>query len=192
MTDIDFKTPMQHVLEELQAGKVCGFPTDTVYGCGVSIRDAEGVWVLNRAKGREDMQPCQWLVADFEDVKPYIVDIPDYANELMDQWPGGLTLIFKANETVPEGFRSPESTIAVRVPACNCCRKIIKNLGCPLAASSANMTGEKPPQFIENVSPEFMEKMAYAVSCLKGRCDDATGIPSTIIDCTGSEPKTIR
>ena len=186
-------SPLEEIVAHLKAGDVVGFPTDTVYGCGVSVRDAKSASVLNDFKKRDAEQPVQWLISSVEDVETYAENVPDYAKSLMDEeWPGGLTLIFKANENVPEGFRTEDGTVAMRLPKCACVRKVMKALGSPLAASSANYTGEKPPQFKDDVAPDFMDALPYALTCLHGQCKDATGIPSTIIDCTGESPVTVR
>ena len=186
-------TPLEEIVSHLKAGDVVGFPTDTVYGCGVSIGDAKSASILNAFKKRDLDQPVQWLIPSIEDVKKYASVIPSYTNDLIDEgWPGGLTLIFKSNDNVPEGFRTKDLTVAMRLPKCACVRKVMNVLGCPIAASSANFSGENPPQFKDDVSKEFMESLPYALTCLHGQCKDASGIPSTIIDCTGDSPKVIR
>ena len=186
-------TPLEEIVTHLKAGDVVGFPTDTVYGCGVSVRDAKSASVLNEFKKRDAEKPVQWLISSTEVVDTFAENVPDYAKGLMEEgWPGGLTLIFKASENVPEGFRTKDGTVAMRLPKCACVKKVMKVLGCPLAASSANFSGEKAPQFKDDVAPDFMEALPYALTCLHGQCKDATGIPSTIIDCTGSSPVTVR
>ena len=80
----------------------------------------------------------------------------------------------------------------MRLPKCACVRKVMAALGCPIAASSANFSGLEPPQFKDDVDADFMEALPYALTCLHGQCKDATGIPSTIIDCTGDKPVTLR
>ena len=186
-------TPLEEIVGHLKSGHVVGFPTDTVYGCGVSVRDAKNASILNKFKKRDENQPVQWLISSADDVEDYVDEVPSYAKDLIEEgWPGGLTLIFKANVNVPEGFRTKDNTVAMRLPKCACVRKVMNALGSPIAASSANFTGETPPQFKDDVSPEFMEALPYALTCLHGQCKDATGVPSTIIDCTGSEPVTVR
>lgn len=186
-------SPLEIIVGHLKNGDIVGFPTDTVYGCGVSVKDSEGAHVVNEFKRRDTNQPVQWLIANKADIDFYAKDVPDYARNLMDEnWPGGYSFILKASENVPENFLCGLDTIAFRMPKCACARKVINALGCPIAASSANFTGEEPPQFMEDVTSEFMDALPYALTCLHGQCHDATGIPSTIIDCTGDEPKTIR
>ena len=186
-------TPLEEIVSHLKAGDVVGFPTDTVYGCGVSVRDARSASILNAFKKRDLDKPVQWLIPSIEYVSVYAKNVPEYANVLMEEkWPGALTLIFKASEKVPQGFRTDNATVAMRLPKCACVRKVMAALGCPIAASSANFSGLEPPQFKDDVDADFMEALPYALTCLHGQCKDATGIPSTIIDCTGDKPVTLR
>ena len=186
-------SPLETIVEHLRDGEVVGFPTDTVYGCGVSVRDASSASLVNEFKRRDPNKPVAWLIASKEEVEVYAKNVPDYVEELMATgWPGAMTLIFEASENVPLSFLCGLDTIALRLPNCACVRKVITSLGCPIAASSANYTGEKPPRFLEDVKSGFMDNLGYALTCLHGQCKDASGIPSTIIDCTGDVPVTLR
>lgn len=186
-------SPLETIVGHLKNGEVVGFPTDTVYGCGVSVRDASSASLVNQFKRRDPNKPVAWLISSRDDVVVYAKHVPDYADELMSEgWPGAMTLIFKASENVPRSFLCGLETIALRMPKCACVRKVINSLGCPIAASSANYTGEKPPRFLEDVQGAFLDNLACALTCLHGQCKDASGIPSTIIDCTGDVPVTLR
>lgn len=187
------KTPLRKAIESLKSGHVIGMPTDTVYGCGIAIAYSQSPSALNKVKGRAWDKPCALLIDSFDDMEKYAVGIPDYAYIFAkENWPGALTLILRASRELPVAFGGPGGTVALRMPECACARKIIKGVGCPIACSSANFTGEPHPQFFADVDPEFVEQLDYCVSCLHGQCKDASGKPSKIINCTGSEPVVVR
>ncbi len=172
----------------LRDGEPLLFPTDTVFGLGVSVAHAEGPAQLNRLKGRAEEQPIAWLVGSFEDLDRCGADVPGYARELAREgWPGALTLIVRASDAVPPAFRAPDDTVALRMPASSAALALIEAVGGPLAATSANLTGEPAPHRADQVCDTLRASVA-----LLDLAERSAGRASAIIDCTGSEPRSIR
>ena len=101
----------------LKRGEAVIFPTETVYGLGVSVEAAAGPDVLYDLKERDRGKPISWLVGSADDLDRYGAHVPELARRLAGAyWPGPLTLVVRAADEVPEAFRSNAGTIGLRMP----------------------------------------------------------------------------
>lgn len=175
----------------LKCGGAVVFPTDTVYGLGVAVDFAEGPGILYDIKERDHGKPIAWLVGGLDDLDRYGKLVPDLARSLVRAfWPGPLTLVVKAGERVPEAFRSAEGTIGLRMPASATALALVKAVGCPLATTSANLSGDKAPRSFEALDPVLVARASAAVA---GADDsDTSGLASTVLDCTHDHPVVVR
>ncbi len=177
----------------LEQGRAAVFPTDTVAGIGVSVMAAPGPQELARIKGREADKPVAWLVATPDALDVYGKDVSASARELAAEgWPGALTLVVRANENVPEAFQSAQGTIGLRMPASRVACRLIEEAGAPLAVTSANLAGEAAPLGLDAISATFAERAEAAGAAFVRIRERATGTASRVVDCTGSEPVTLR
>ncbi len=136
--------PLQPACEHLRAGGLVILPTDTVYGIGCDAADAGAVERLLAAKGRGRQMPPPVLVADPTDLTGLVAQVPDAARALMEAfWPGALTLILDADETLTWDLGETRGTLAVRMPAHELALNLLRRSG-PLAVTSANLTGAPP------------------------------------------------
>lgn len=173
----------------LKQGRAVVFPTDTVYGLGVSVEHAPSPQLLFDLKNRSASKPVAWLVGGANDLLTYGRDVPDYAiAAAREQWPGALTLIVRASERVPAAFASAQDTIGLRMPANPVALDLIRQVGCPLATTSANISGRPAAACADEVDPA----LAAAVACVLSGTVPASGVASTILDCTGDRPRVIR
>lgn len=119
-------------------------PTDTVYGIGCNAADAGAVERLLAAKGRGRQMPPPVLVADPADLTGIVAQVPEAAHTLMEAfWPGALTLVLDADETLTWDLGETGGTLAVRMPAHGLALNLLRCSG-PLAVTSANPTGAPP------------------------------------------------
>lgn len=183
------QTPDQ-ALAALKSGQPIVFPTDTVFGLGVSVLHAPSPEVLYAIKQREKKKPIAWLVGGIEDLQRYGKVVPDFAFALARTfWPGPLTIIVKASNEVPEAFRSEEGTIGLRMPANETAHALIKELGCPIATTSANISGQKNTIAFNEIDPVIFAAVGAAVSDEEPK----SGIASTIVNCaSGDHPVLVR
>lgn len=176
------------VVEALRAGKPAIFPTDTVYGLGVAVGYACSPEVLFKLKRRSAAKPVAWLVENEDALATYGGEVPRYAAELACQyWPGAITLIVPASAQVPRAFQSEAGSIGLRMPNCAETLELIAQVGCPLATSSANISGEQPPCTLAEVSHalrDTLPSLAAETAC--------SGVASTVVDCTGAAPVVLR
>lgn len=172
----------------LKEGKIVVFPTDTLYGVGVTAFDEEAIDALYRIKDRPLEKGIPILLADGDDLRRVAREIPACAQVLLDRfWPGPLTLILPRRKDLPPNI-SPNENIAVRIPDDDVARALIRAAGGALATSSANRSGEPPAR-----------NAAAAWQALEGRVAAVVdgghvqhGVPSTIVDCTVDPPQVLR
>jgi L-threonylcarbamoyladenylate synthase len=103
-------------------------------------------------------------------------------------WPGPLTLVLPAAAGLPEFLLGPGRTIAVRIPPLSWLRALVKEIGQPLTATSANLSGEKELADPAEVIALFRDKVEIVVD----GGPSPGGVPSTIVDLTSPEPRILR
>lgn len=169
----------------LRAGQVVVFPTDTVYGLGAHGFVASAIEKLFDLKGREFQKAIPLLLGCAEDVMRVAVDIPPIAWRLAERfWPGPLTIVLRKAATVLDVLTAGRDSVAVRVPGHDIALQLIAALGAPLAATSANLSGQREAVTAEEAGAIFGNRVALILDA--GRCPG--GIPSTVVDVTVDPP----
>lgn len=173
----------------LLADKLIVVPTDTVYGVAAhGLREA-AVAKLYDAKLRPRDKAIPLLLADPADVVQVGVDIGDLARELMARyWPGALTVVIPARPELPPSLTAGGNTVAVRIPDCDVTRALIRALGAPLAATSANLSGVSPAL----TAAEAAAMLGDAVALILDNGRSPGGEASTVVDATVSPPRILR
>lgn len=163
-------------------------PTDTVYGIGVDAFSAAAVAVLLAAKGRSRAMPPPVLIGRQAVMEALATDIPDQARQLAETfWPGGLTLILRAQPSLAWDLGETRGTVALRMPADETALELLGAVG-PMAVSSANRSGLPAATTAEAAR----EMLADSVSVYLDDGERSTTAPSTIVDCTGETPRVVR
>jgi L-threonylcarbamoyladenylate synthase len=189
MRSTDEPGTLEAALTLLRQGEAIAFPTDTVYGVGTAGLDSSAVGKLFAIKERPLQQAIPLLLADPEDLQRVCPAVPLAAAELASRyWPGGLTLIVPAAPHLPANLVAGGTTVAVRIPDHPWLRRLIRRLGQPLAATSANLHGGPNPASADAVVEQLGERLALIVDGGPTPGD----VPSTIVDTTGALPKILR
>lgn len=175
----------------LKAGKLIIYPTDTVYGVGGIIESEETIENIYKAKERNFKSPLIVLVSDMEKIEK-IAYINEKNREKIEKlikrfWPGGLTIILKRKDNVPDIMVSGGVTVGVRMPEHEIALNIISRAGGMLPTTSANISGEATPKSYAELSEKFKSRVDIIVD--GGECP--IGSASTIIDMS-DEPKILR
>jgi L-threonylcarbamoyladenylate synthase len=175
-------------VEVLRAGGVIALPTDTDYGVGAHGLLNDAVERLYEVKGRPTEKAIPLLLASTDDVGSVARDLSAQALDLMRRfWPGALTLVLRKQPHLPPAVTMTE-TVAVRVPDHPVVRDLIRALGAPLAATSANRSGQ--PELLDAPSIEAVLGNALDLILDGGPC--AGGVPSTVVDVSGEELRVLR
>jgi len=171
----------------IQTGGVIAFPTDTVYGIGVSAFNGKAIEKIYEVKGRSHLKAIPVLLGDVEDLDQISSPLTPAVQRIISKfWPGALTLVIPALSSLPDNL-SPSPTIGVRIPDLDQVRNILRTTG-PLAATSANLSGEPSALSADEVLLQ-----------LDGRIDlilDGGSVPggqaSTVLDCSGDKHNVLR
>ncbi len=180
---------MNDAADAIRAGKPVILPTDTVYGLCSSAYSAAPIQRLYEVKGRDLRRPSALLAADMEMLFECLPELRGRAGVIARALlPGPYTLILP-NPARRYRWVTGDNphTIGVRVPELpDVADRILSDIGC-VVATSANLPGGAEPCRIEDIAPEILEQVAAVVDA-----GELPGVPSTILDFTGGEPRVVR
>ncbi len=168
-------------------GEIVAFPTDTVYGLGADPFQASGIIKLFEAKGRDSNKAIAILIGSVEQANLVTDHMTEMAVRLCEAfWPGGLTVIVPRKNTLPE-LISNTDRVGIRMPNHPVALQMLKTFG-PLATTSANLSGKPDAVTAKDVYDQLCNRVPLILD--GGKCHG--GVPSTVIDCSGSEPVILR
>lgn len=172
------------------AGETVAVPTETVYGLAADATNAEAVARIYAAKGRPSFNPLIVHVTDLAAAEQIGV-FDDQARALAEaNWPGPLTLVVPLREGagIASIVTAGLSSIALRVPAHPAMQALLEACGRPLAAPSANASGQISPTRASHVVASLGGRVALVID------GGATqrGIESTIVAATGGPLRLLR
>ena len=184
----DSATPVL-AAEIIKSGGLVAIPTETVYGLGANGLEPGAVAKIFEAKGRPQDNPLILHVSETSQIENFCHSIPESAYRLAEKfWPGPLTMVLPARDTVPKCTTAGLPTVAVRCPDNPVTREIIRLSGCPIAAPSANISGKPSTTTAEHVLHDHNGKIDAVVD--GGPC--RVGLESTIVDLTEDRPRLLR
>lgn len=177
----------------LQAGALVAFPTDTVYGVGALAWHEQGVARLYTAKGRPEDKAIPLLLAsaaDLSAIDGLMAGPPSPLVQRLAQrfWPGPLTLVVPSGWRVPPVITAGGNTVAVRVPDHPVTLRLLALLGAPLAATSANLSGQPDSLTAQDVLAQLRGRVDLVLD--GGACPG--GLASTVVDVTCDPPRILR
>jgi len=163
----------------LRAGRLVAFPTETVYGLGADATNGTAVAGIFAAKNRPSFNPLIAHVPDLAAARELVI-FDDLAERLATRfWPGALTLVLPRRDTCPvaEICSAGLDTLAVRVPAGEIAQALLRAVGRPVAAPSANPSGRLSPTTAAHVISGLGDRVAMVLD--GGPCP--VGVESTVI-----------
>ena len=189
MSDAAADASVEAAVSAIREGKPVVIPTDTVYGLCATPYRPEPVRALYRVKGRNEGQPTALLTTAVDVLLECVPELrgrpATLARALL---PGAYTLILSnPARRFPWLSGSRPDTIGVRVPKLTgVARAVLDEVGA-VAATSANLPGEADPKELSQVPDEILAGCGAVVDG-----GPVPGIPSTVLDLTGDEPRVIR
>lgn len=174
-------------LEVLQKDGIVAIPTDTVYGLAVRAFSLNAIERLYQAKDRDVSKAIPILLPDDESLSQVVLKPIPAARRLAARfWPGPLTLVLFGHPNLPPNI-SADKTIGVRVPDHPMALKLLSASG-PLAVTSANPSGLPPARTASEVRHAMRDKIEMVIDA----GETPGGLPSTVVNCTGSYPEILR
>lgn len=183
-TKIFKKEELSTIKDWINEGKVIAFPTDTVFGLGVTYSNEEALKNLKQAKLRDGDKPIPMMVKSIKQLEEvaYVDErVKLLANRFM---PGALTLILKRRESVPAYVSDYKDTIALRIPDDDFVLSLLEE---PMLVTSANLSGETPGKNEQDVLVQLDGRIDAIVEGEAKR-----DRPSTIVDLSSDKVIILR
>ena len=173
----------------LASGGLVAFPTETVYGLGARGLHAADVLRIFAAKERPHGHPLILHVDGEAMARTLAASWPDRASLLAGAfWPGPLTLVVPRAAHVPDAATGGLDTVGLRAPGHAVALMLVRAVGEPLAAPSANAHMHVSPTTAAHVVRSLGDRVDLVLDA--GPC--AHGIESTVVDLTGEVPRVLR
>lgn len=180
---------LEQAAELIKQGKIVVFPTETVYGIGTNGLDENAVKKLYKVKQRPLSKPISLLVSNMEMVNLIAKDITEVEYKIMEKFfPGPLTIILKKKEIVPDILTAGQDTVGIRMPKGEIARKLVEYANLPIAAPSANISGEPSGTNLQEIKKHFEGKVDYFID----GGNSELGLASTIVQVVDGKPQILR
>lgn len=165
------------------------FPTETLYGLGADALNFAAVEKVFQLKGRDPNNPIPVLVSDRSMLNSLVTEISRLAEKLMERfWPGPLTLVLPARQDIARPLVNSTGGIGVRISSQPIATEIVRLLGRPLTATSANPSGQPAAQTLAQARDYFTGKIKIFIE--GGALTSKTG--STVAAIAGCKITIIR
>jgi L-threonylcarbamoyladenylate synthase len=185
-----FRAAIARAAADIRDGRLVAFPTETVYGLGADATDGDALARIFERKGRPRINPLIVHVPDLRAARKLVAFTP-LATTLAERfWPGGLTLVLprKAKCPVHDLASAGLPTLAVRVPAHKVAHALMLAADTPIAAPSANRSGEPSPTRAAHVADSLGGDDLLILD--GGPCQ--AGLESTVIGFEAERPVLLR
>jgi L-threonylcarbamoyladenylate synthase len=184
-----FEAAVARAAECLRAGQLVALPTETVYGLAANALDRAAVNRIFAVKCRPAHNPIIVHVAGLEMARRCVAQWPAIAQKLAEAfWPGPLTLVLPRAQVIPDIVTAGGSTVGVRWPSHPFTQAVIRACGFPLAAPSANLSGQVSPTNAGHVRKSLGDKISLIIDGGQTQL----GIESTVLDLTSQPPRVLR
>ncbi len=187
MSDASYKigSSLDRAVLYLRQGGVVAFPTETYYGLAVDPYCEAAVARLFRIKQRQTSKPLLLLIEKIEQLVSVVEEIPEEYVPLIEKyWPGPLTLVFQAKKNISGLLTGNSGTIGVRISPHKLAQALVKKMGMPITATSANISGFQPAKSAQEVVEIFGDKVDYVVdggTTISGLCSTILGLQDSCL-----------
>ena len=149
---------VHQAVAHLRSGNLVAIPTETVYGLAAVASNESAIRRVFEAKARPFFDPLIVHISSWPELDSLVESVSEIERHLLEAfWPGPLTLVSAKRGIVSDLITSGHPSVAVRMPAHPLCQELLKLLGEPVVAPSANQFGRTSPTTAEHVVSEFKE-----------------------------------
>jgi L-threonylcarbamoyladenylate synthase len=184
------KAGMAQAAALLRMGELVAFGTETVYGLGGDATNAQAVAAIFHAKGRPRFNPLICHYPSTDHAFRHVVADTRTLRVAAAFWPGPLTLVLPRQADCPVALLTGAGldTLAVRVPRHSVAMALLQAVDRPIAAPSANRSGQVSPTRAQHVMDGLAGRIAAVLD--SGPCQ--VGVESTVLDLCGEVPILLR
>lgn len=178
---------LSEICRDLEAGSIMIMPTDTIYAIACDALSPKAIERICRLKGINPEKTNLSIICSDISMAAEYARFDNYAFRLLrDNTPGPFTFLFKSASSLPKAFKG-RKIVGVRIPDNKLCRDIAARLGHPLLTTSIEFADRDYALNPDLIAEAYNDRVDFF---LEGEEGDT--IPSTIIDCTGSEAIVVR
>lgn len=189
MSATEEKEAFRKALAVLRRGGLACLPTETFYGLCADATAPHAISRLFELKNRETDKPVPLLLPNLDQLWLYVTEVTPIARKLIGHyWPGPLNLVFKARQPSQLAVPMLSGTVAFRLSSDPLASALASELGRPLAATSANISGQPASCTVDEIPQQILQGVDIIVN--DGSRPGVKG--STIVDVTGTEPRIMR
>jgi L-threonylcarbamoyladenylate synthase len=190
---INSQKPETEIIKEAAAvikqGGVIVFPTRCLYGLGADAMNPDAVERIIEIKQRPQDNPILVLIDSDNQLEMLVEKIPSAADAIMEAfWPGRVTLVFDARDTLPDSLTAQSGKIGVRLPGHPVAAAMVRQVKGPLTGTSANLSGRPGCYRLPDLDPQIAGQVDLILDAgtLQG------GVGSTVVDVTEEPPRILR
>ena len=190
---IDPQDPDPELIREaagvIKQGGVIVFPTRCLYGLGADAMNPGAVERVIEIKQRPQDNPILVLIHSKKQRELLVEKFPPAATAIIAAfWPGRVTLVFDARETLPGLLTAQTGKIGVRLPGHPVAAAILREVKGPVTGTSANISGRPGYNRLTGMSPQITGRVDLVLDAgtLQG------GVGSTVVDVTEEPPRILR
>lgn len=154
---------VEKALTVLKKGGVILYPTDTIWGLGCDAANEAAVQKIYTIKNRAESKSLIILLADAHDLLQYVAAPDPAVFDYIERLEKPTTIIFQNAICLPQNLVAQDGSIAIRVVKEVFCRHLIKRLRKPIVSTSANSSGQPPPQTFSAISDVIKNSVDYIV-----------------------------
>ena len=181
---------IQKAARIVQRGGVVAFPTETSYGLGASVGRINALEQIYAVKKRPQDKPLLVLISDVTELVQLVSRVPLPAVELIKRfWPGPLTMLFPARPGLPWPLCADTGKVGIRISSHPWAQSLVKTVGNPMTATSANLSGYPATYTAEEVAHQLQSPCPDYI--LDGGHTSGSA-SSTILDVCTDPPHIVR
>ncbi len=188
----DLAGSVSAAVKVLRLNSLVAIPTETVYGLAGDALASEAVARIFEAKERPHFDPVIVHIASGEWlgklIRPGSADSPVVVKMIERFWPGPLTILFPKTDLVPDIVTAGSQNVAIRMPNHPVFVQVLRELGKPLAAPSANRFGRVSPTRPEHVLEELQGRIPLTLDAGPTQL----GVESTIVRAVENRIEILR
>jgi L-threonylcarbamoyladenylate synthase len=173
----------------IKKGGVVVVPTRCLYGLAADAMNPDAVERIFEIKQRQQHNPILVLIDSNNQLEVLVEKIPPAADAIMEAfWPGRVTLVFEARNSLPARLTAQTDKIGVRLAGHPVAAALAKQSGCAITGTSANLSGCPGCKRLADLNPQIAGQVDLILDAgtLQG------GVGSTVVDVTGQEPQILR
>jgi L-threonylcarbamoyladenylate synthase len=187
------RKPEPEIIKEaagiIKRGGVIVFPTRCLYGLGADAMNPAAVERIIEIKQRPEDNPILVLIDSKNQLEMLVAKIPPAAGAIMKAfWPGRVTLVFDARDTLPGLLTARTGKIGVRLPGHAVAAAMLRQINGPVTGTSANLSGRPGCNRLADLDPQIAGQVDLVLDAgtLQG------GVGSTVVDVTEQPPRILR